>query len=217
MRTGNSAVTYDAGVSFRVWAPHASSVSVSPYSSNSRWGITAMTKESNGTFYVNVGNAQPGDTYVYNLDTPYGLQSLNSYVPGSFVRLDPRAQDIDPTRTTGWHYSVVHDPSYSWKSNPISIPANQLVIYELHIPTFNSAGAIGTFATAIEKLPFLKSLGINAVELMPIGTSIRNFLTTQRRTPEILVDGVTTLVLLMLSCLLWEGTRASRGSSFSII
>jgi 1,4-alpha-glucan branching enzyme len=47
---------------------------------------------------------------------------------------------------------------------------NELVIYEMHIGTFNvkEKGHPGTFDSAIEKFPFLKQLGINAVEVMPI-------------------------------------------------
>ena len=47
---------------------------------------------------------------------------------------------------------------------------NEMVIYELHIGTFNvkGEGQIGDFYSAIERLDYLKALGINAVELMPI-------------------------------------------------
>jgi 1,4-alpha-glucan branching enzyme len=47
---------------------------------------------------------------------------------------------------------------------------NELVIYEMHVGTFHvkDEGRGGTFDTAIEKLPYLRELGINAVELMPV-------------------------------------------------
>ena len=47
---------------------------------------------------------------------------------------------------------------------------NELVIYEMHIGTFNvqKEGQPGTFQSAIDKLPYLQGLGINAVEVMPI-------------------------------------------------
>jgi len=47
---------------------------------------------------------------------------------------------------------------------------NELVIYEMHIGTFNAkeAGHPGTFISAIEKLPYLQKLGINAIEVLPI-------------------------------------------------
>jgi 1,4-alpha-glucan branching enzyme len=47
---------------------------------------------------------------------------------------------------------------------------DELVIYELHVGTLNvkTEGQTGTFDSAMEKLPYLRDLGINAVELMPV-------------------------------------------------
>jgi 1,4-alpha-glucan branching enzyme len=47
---------------------------------------------------------------------------------------------------------------------------NELVVYEMHVGTFNvkEEGRPGTFLSAMEKLPYLQKLGINAVELMPV-------------------------------------------------
>jgi maltooligosyltrehalose trehalohydrolase len=63
--------------------------------------------------------------------------------------------------------SMVVDPSlYHWNQ---ALTANfglaDLVIYELHIGTFTT---VGTFLSAIEKLPHLVALGVTAIELMPI-------------------------------------------------
>ncbi|MCL7487714.1 MAG: hypothetical protein M8357_06040 [Desulfobulbaceae bacterium] len=46
---------------------------------------------------------------------------------------------------------------------------NELVIYEMHVGTFHvkDEDHVGTFDTAIEKLPYLQELGINGVEIMP--------------------------------------------------
>src|SRR5258708_16494451 len=49
---------------------------------------------------------------------------------------------------------------------------NELVIYELHIGTFTEGGGIdgrGAFTSAITKLNYLKDLGINAIEILPLG------------------------------------------------
>ena len=45
---------------------------------------------------------------------------------------------------------------------------NELVIYQLHVATFNAYGKLGNFSSIIEKLDHLKELGINAIELLPI-------------------------------------------------
>jgi glycogen operon protein len=57
--------------------------------------------------------------------------------------------------------------------NPIRIPESDLIIYELHVRGFTAHGtsgvsAAGTFKGLTEKIPYLKELGINTVELLPI-------------------------------------------------
>ncbi len=57
--------------------------------------------------------------------------------------------------------------------NPIRIPENDLIIYELHVKGFTAdktsgVAASGTFKGLTEKIPYLKELGVNAVELLPI-------------------------------------------------
>ena len=67
----------------------------------------------------------------------------------------------------------VHGPSeivalgdFQWRANNFQAPSlRELVIYELHVGTFTPAG---TFLALIDKLDYLRDLGINAVELMPI-------------------------------------------------
>ncbi|NJK39748.1 MAG: glycogen debranching protein GlgX [Oscillatoriales cyanobacterium RM2_1_1] len=63
---------------------------------------------------------------------------------------------------------------FDWESDrPLEIPPEDLVIYELHVRSFTHHPSSrvkhpGTFAGLREKIPYLKELGINAVELMPI-------------------------------------------------
>lgn len=65
--------------------------------------------------------------------------------------------------------------TYQWKHDQVPLPQNpQLVIYEMHIGDFCGGpgdvkeGTPGTFEEAAAKLDYLSSLGVNAVELMPI-------------------------------------------------
>ena len=69
--------------------------------------------------------------------------------------------------------SIVINSKNEIRKNPIRIPENDLIIYELHVKGFtahDSSGisASGTFKGLTEKIPYLKELGINAVELLPI-------------------------------------------------
>lgn len=69
---------------------------------------------------------------------------------------------------------VVVDDTFNWKGNvKPNIPMEQLIIYEVHLKGFtahSSSGVAhpGTYLGFIEKIPYLKELGINAVELLPI-------------------------------------------------
>jgi isoamylase len=73
--------------------------------------------------------------------------------------------------------SVVVDTStYDWEGDtPLRIPSSRTIIYEMHLSGFtrnpNSGVAKkkrGTYAGLIEKIPYLKDLGITAVELLPV-------------------------------------------------
>lgn len=65
-------------------------------------------------------------------------------------------------------------PPFDWEAVPLpNIPKNELIIYEMHIRGFTAHPSSnttkpGTYAAVMEKIPYLKKLGINAVEFMPI-------------------------------------------------
>jgi len=87
---------------------------------------------------------------------------------GVLSRIDPYARKVTSSIGNG----VIYDPKkFNWGSDHFKMATgNELVIYEMHIGTFNvkEKGRPGTFESAIEKFPYLKELGINAVEVMPI-------------------------------------------------
>jgi len=73
--------------------------------------------------------------------------------------------------------SVVVDPStYDWEGDlPLHLPAARTIVYEMHVRGFTqhpSSGVDeqrrGTYAGLIERIPYLKDLGITAVELLPV-------------------------------------------------
>lgn len=63
---------------------------------------------------------------------------------------------------------------FDWEGErPLEIPSEDLVIYETHVRSFTRSDTSGvkqpgTYAALVEKIPYLKQLGINAVELMPV-------------------------------------------------
>jgi 1,4-alpha-glucan branching enzyme len=154
---GMGAIPHDEGVAFRVWAPNAQRVSVIGSFNDWQAGVDECISEGNDYWYIDVANANPGDEYQFHLIN--GEQQLQ--------RIDPYARIVTNSAGNG-----VIPPLDFFAPPPVQFempPWNELVIYELHIGTFNTKGEhVGTFDTAIERLPHLKALGINAVEVMPI-------------------------------------------------
>lgn len=152
------AVVGETGITFRVWAPHASRAFVTGTFNGWAESSTPMRPEEDGRWSAVVPAAKIGDEYRYLLHGPNGVQS----------RIDPCARQVTNSVGNG----VIYDPnSFDWGNDEFHLATgNELVIYELHVGTFNvtQAGSPGTFDGAIEKLPFLRSLGINAIGLMPV-------------------------------------------------
>ena len=98
--------------------------------------------------------------------------------------LDPYAKGVDTSHIWGDGFAkeyiyapkgkVVKEMSFDWQNTkPPRINEEDLVIYEAHVRGFTchkSSGVKhpGTFLGLIEKIPYLKSLGVNAIELLPI-------------------------------------------------
>ena len=150
------AVPHAAGTTFRVWAPHADSVSVIGSFNDWQGDKNPLQAEGDGYWAADVPTARPGNEYKYHITN--GDQT--------FDRNDPYARQV--TNSAG--ASVVYDPNFDWGDDHFQMPAwNELVIYELHVGTFNAPDAenVGTFASVAEKLPYLRDLGINCIELLP--------------------------------------------------
>jgi len=144
--SSNFGVSWRDGVAiFRLWAPLQSAVGVvigagSPL---------PMHRDDNGWFTL-TAPAAPGTRYAFRL-------ADGSRVPDPASRFQPED---------------VHGPSeivvdaFSWSDGAWrGIPWSAVVLYELHVGTFTPEG---TFRAAAERLGYLKSLGVTAVELMPI-------------------------------------------------
>lgn len=159
---GMGALLGAKGVIFRVWAPHAEKVYVTGSFNDWNKTSTPMVSEKDGYWSAEVSEAKTGDEYRYLIHTPadWNLPPLS--------RIDPYAKKV--TSSTG--NGVVYNPqAFDWGDDDFHMATgNELVIYEMHIGTFNvkEKDRPGTFDSAIEKLSYLKELGINAIEVMPI-------------------------------------------------
>lgn len=120
--------------------------------------------------------------YGYRMDGPY-QPHLGHHFDTATVLLDPYARLISGREKWGeapdpdnrfQHRAMVVQDDFDWIADrPLETPLEDLIIYEMHVRGLTrhpSSGVKypGTFAGVREKIPYLKELGVNCVELMPI-------------------------------------------------
>ena len=131
---------------FEVWAPRARTVAVRVA------GADHSMQLSDGDWWkATVENAGPGADYSFILDDGDPLPDPRSPYQPSGVHGPSRLVDRDALQWT----------DAGWQARPLS----SAIIYELHVGTFTPAG---TFAGVIERLDYLRDLGVTHIELMPV-------------------------------------------------
>ena len=118
--------------------------------------------------------------YAYRLDGPYD-EKKGLRFDRTKILLDPYARAVTGQSHWGHKNNLLHGyrarvvhSNFDWgQQRHTSIPMEDLLIYELHVRGYTkdtSSGVKhpGTFDGLKEKIPYLKDLGINAVELMPV-------------------------------------------------
>ena len=117
----------------------------------------SLQKEKDGYWAREVSGARAGQQYQFYLEN--GGKQLK--------KTDPYAREIDPRTAMG----IIYTDDFKWKSaDNVLPPWNELVVYELHVGTFKAGpgGKAGGFDQIIERLPYLKNLGVTALEIMPV-------------------------------------------------
>lgn len=120
--------------------------------------------------------------YGFRIDGPFDPAQGHRF-DSSQVLMDPYARMISGRDTWGvepdWqrpypYRARVSFDDFDWEGErPLEIPTQDLVIYEAHVRAFTQSPSSnvkypGTYAGLVEKIPYLKDLGVNAIELMPI-------------------------------------------------
>ena len=120
--------------------------------------------------------------YGFRVDGEYDFQRGNVFDKTKTL-LDPYAKVIsgrniwgaEPDWSNQFQYrSKVVQNDFDWEGDiPLCTPHNELIIYEAHVRGFTkdeSSGVKfkGTYAGLVEKIPYIKDLGVTAVELLPI-------------------------------------------------
>jgi maltooligosyltrehalose trehalohydrolase len=134
---------------FRVWAPNAKSMAIR-FLHNGKQQDLPMQRDASGVYTLEA-DAQAGDRYFCVINGEQAVPDpvsrlLSEGVHGPTEIVDPELFQWTDANWEGAYYE-------------------DYILYELHIGTFTPGG---TFDSAIEKLPYLKSLGITAIELMPV-------------------------------------------------
>lgn len=179
------AVLRDGGVQFVVYSKSATAMRVLLYRhvhdreparliefnpDSDRWG---------DIWSVFVPGIKPGQLYHYQADGPFE--------PNKGQRFNPQARLIDPyARALAGHFlpaddgvirppkCVVIDDAFDWKGDRhLRRPLSETIIYEMHVRGFTRSPSSetnepGTYAGIVEKIPYLKALGVTAIELMPV-------------------------------------------------
>ncbi len=136
---------------FRVWAPGIKRLEVIVETPNRAPLILPLEKSSNGFFHGATSKVTSGDLYRYRLN-------------GGDSYPDP-ASRYQPLGVHG-PSQVIHPSAFEWTDQGwTGVDLDDLVLYELHVGTFTPAG---TFAAAAQRLPYLRDLGVTAVELLPV-------------------------------------------------
>lgn len=133
--------------------------------------------EENGYWWYTLNNIDPTKEYGFQYYLMKGEETLRLADAYSEKILDPwndkyikasTYPNLSYPKNTEGIVSVfqAHQPDYNWQVNDFKIEdENNLIIYELLLRDFTQSGDING---ALAKLPYLKKLGINAIELMPI-------------------------------------------------
>jgi glycogen operon protein len=174
------------GVNFALLSRHASAVTLVlyPLEGGDVLAEVALDPLMNRTGYhwhILVGGLPPAFRYGWRVAGPRDL--CHRFDP-SLVLLDPWATSLsdgavwgqcaEPDRWSTARRSLFFRRAFSWREDlPPRTPLEDSIIYELHVRGFTchpSSGVSkpGTFAGLVEKIPYLRELGVTAVELLPI-------------------------------------------------
>ncbi len=135
-----------------------------------------MMKKDGDRFWLTIDNLTPQQEYIFQylvdgqirIADPYAEKISDPYDDKRIESSTYPGLIAYPAGKTYERASVLQTGQtvYSWKNTAYAIPAKKdLVIYELHIRDFTSEG---TIKAAKEKLQYLKDLGVNTIELMPV-------------------------------------------------
>lgn len=167
---GGNLLENGSGATFSTWAPSARRVRVRWEYIQDESGVWHHQQEAglqrldDGRWAGFIPGLRDGERYMFHVTGPEG--------GGEDTKRDPYARDL--TDNPAWPdcQCLLCDPArFPWHDAGYRPPLyHELIIYQLHIGTWYIPDGRhhGTFLDVVEKLPYLRSLGINAIQPLPV-------------------------------------------------
>ncbi|HUL11110.1 MAG TPA: glycogen debranching protein GlgX [Methylococcaceae bacterium] len=192
-RYPHGAIPDQGGVNFSIFGLHATQAELLLYErpdSPEPFQILRLDPEENKTFFswhVYVEGLPVGTCYTWRFDGPRDTRTTGFRFSPDKELLDPWARAVtdhfwnrqavirgNTDRPCSYRAMVVDDDGYDWEGDePLNQPLEDTIIYEVHVGGFtrhrsSKVANPGSFAGLIEKIPYLKSLGVTDIELLPV-------------------------------------------------
>jgi len=182
------------GVNFSVFSRNATSITLVLFEKASLKPLAEIPLDpkinrTGDIWHILVLGIESSLRYGYRADGPFDPKVSGHWFNKENVLLDPYARALEGGETWGDHPSkgsqagedvsfqrcccIVRD-DFDWEGDrSLNLPLKDSIIYELHVRGYTvheSSGVQdrGTYKGLIEKIPYIKSLGVTAVELMPV-------------------------------------------------
>jgi glycogen operon protein len=179
---------FEEGTNFAIFSRHATRVTLvidhwpkdDELPKRLEFELDPTENRTGDMWHILLTTHQQNFSYGYRIDGPTNPAGNGLIYDYTKILIDPYSKALLPRK---WGEAaeygekpccrIVHQ-DFDWKKDrPLKTPLSETIIYELHIRGFTndtSSGvtAPGTYLGIIEKIPYLKRLGITAVELMPV-------------------------------------------------
>jgi isoamylase len=175
------------GVNFAIFSKHATSCTLVLFQPGAEqpfveFPLDPRSNRTGQVWHAFVEGLDAGMQYGFRFDMqPNPNPNVHRFDP-SHVLLGPYARVLShggawgqyPPGKRPYRNAVVVDNDFDWGDDqPLNLPLVDSIIYEAHVRSFtvhSSSGVAhpGTYAGFIEKIPYLKQLGVTAVELLPV-------------------------------------------------
>ena len=172
-------IVYDSGIRFTIFSRHARRVWIAVFDSIEdkqpawEYEFDPVHHRTGDIWSIFVAGLAEGVYFLYRMDGPHEPERGHRYDPDIYL-LDPYAKAFVGDIHNGTMKCVAVHDQMDWHDDVRPrIPIKELVIYETHVRGFtrdpsSQVDHPGTYRGLIEKIPHLKALGVNAVELLPV-------------------------------------------------